>query len=127
MLQAGQQVDWASVRFLVAAPRKKPTIDDILTAVSKRYGCTKDELKSPSRKRCFSYPRQLVMYLARLLTDYSYPQIGRIIGDRDHTTPLFAFQKISRLRETNHRLAAVLDELAATVSAMVTAREVTVQ
>jgi chromosomal replication initiator protein len=57
---------------------------------------------SPSRVRRIARPRQIAMYLARQLTKMSYPQIGRRLGGRDHTTILHGNRKIIRmLRETN--------------------------
>jgi len=49
--------------------------------------------------------------MCRQLTTCSYPQIGRMFGDRDHTTVLFAFRKISRLVESDPQLADELRQL----------------
>ena len=46
------------------------------------------------RSRAIAYPRQIAMYLARQLTDYSLPEIGEYFGGRDHTTVMHAHEKI---------------------------------
>jgi chromosomal replication initiator protein len=54
------------------------------------------ELKGKKRNRAIVYPRQVAMYLARDLTDYSLPEIGSFFGGRDHTTVLHACDKITK-------------------------------
>ena len=51
------------------------------------------------------------MYLSRQLTKCSYPQIGRLFGDRDHTTVLFAYRKISAMVGSNEAMAEELHQL----------------
>lgn len=89
----------------------RPKIDTIKDVTAKAYGVSKTDLESPCRKRQFAQPRQFAMYMCRQLTTCSYPQIGRMFGDRDHTTVLFAFRKIARLVETNPQVAEELRQL----------------
>jgi len=93
-----------------ASPRP-PRIDTIKDVTARAYGITKQDMESGCRRRQFAQPRQYAMYFCRRLTTCSYPQIGRMFGDRDHTTVLFAYRKISRMAETNAQLAAELAEL----------------
>ena len=51
-------------------------------------------------------PRQVSMYIAKVLTPRSLPEIGRRFGGRDHTTVLHAVRKIERLLLTDEKLAA---------------------
>ena len=74
----------------------KVTIDQVLTAVAGYYKVTEDALVSASRTRTIAYPRQVAMYLARTETDASLPQIGARLGNRDHTTVLYGYEKIAR-------------------------------
>jgi chromosomal replication initiator protein len=89
----------------------RPKIDTIKDVTAKAYGVAKADLESACRKRQFAQPRQYAMYMCRQLTTCSYPQIGRMFGDRDHTTVLFAFRKISRLVGENASLADELRQL----------------
>jgi chromosomal replication initiator protein len=93
-----------------AAPRP-PRIDTIKDVTARAYGVTKQDLESSCRKRQFAQPRQYAMYLARTMTTCSYPQIGRMFGDRDHTTVLFAFRKISKAVKANEALADEMRQL----------------
>ena len=54
-----------------------------------------------SRKRSIVRPRQLAMFLAKDLTNKSYPEIGELFGGRDHTTVLHAYRKVTDLMSEN--------------------------
>ncbi|HMM48062.1 MAG TPA: chromosomal replication initiator protein DnaA [Miltoncostaeaceae bacterium] len=70
-------------------------IETVQSEVCRFYGVTKDELIGDRRTRRIVGPRQMAMYLARELTDASLPAIGRAFGGRDHTTVMYAVQKIT--------------------------------
>ena len=62
------------------------TLKQIETAVCRKHGITPEQLKGPRRNYEFVWARQEFFYLARTLTQRSYPEIGRWCGGRDHTT-----------------------------------------
>lgn len=70
---------------------------DILKAVSAYYSITTEDLTGPRRSRNITVPRQMIMYLSRLLTDTSLPKIGDMLGGRDHSTILHGCAKIESL------------------------------
>ncbi len=96
---------------LGGSPVRAPKIDTIKDVTAKAYGVSKQDLESSCRKRQFAQPRQYAMYLSRQLTKCSYPQIGRMFGDRDHTTVLFAYRKISAMVARNEGMAEELRQL----------------
>jgi chromosomal replication initiator protein len=104
-------VDKAIQLQLGGANLRPPKIDTIKDVTAKAYGVTKHDLESSCRKRQFAQPRQYAMYLARQLTTCSYPQIGRLFGDRDHTTVLFAFRKITKQVQGNEGFAEEMRQL----------------
>ncbi|HVW30940.1 MAG TPA: chromosomal replication initiator protein DnaA [Acidimicrobiia bacterium] len=67
----------------------------ILEETAKMFGWTVDDLCGRSRRRPLVTARQIGMYVFRELTDYSYPQIAREFGGRDHTTVMHAVEKIT--------------------------------
>ncbi|MDQ4098304.1 MAG: chromosomal replication initiator protein DnaA [Actinomycetota bacterium] len=69
----------------------------ILDATSEMFGHPVEELCGKSRSRPLVQARQVGMYVFRELTDFSYPAIGRVFGNRDHTTVMHAVEKISQL------------------------------
>ncbi len=70
-------------------------IDLIQEAVGRHYGITIDELVGEKRTKRVVVPRQVAMFLCRELTDASLPAIGRAFGGRDHTTVIYAVQKVT--------------------------------
>ena len=71
------------------------SIDVIQGEVCRYFGVTLDELTGDKRTRRIVGPRQTAMYLSRELTDASLPAIGRSFGGRDHTTVMYAVQKVA--------------------------------
>lgn len=71
-------------------------IDLVQEAVARHYGITLDELIGEKRTKRVVEPRQVAMYLSRELTDASLPAIGRAFGGRDHTTVIYAVQKMTK-------------------------------
>lgn len=113
---AGKPIDRNAVEKSIqlqmgGAPSRAPRIDTIKDVTAKAYGVTKNELESACRKRQYALPRQYAMYLSRQLTKCSYPQIGRMFGDRDHTTVLFAYRKIAAMVASNEAMADELRQL----------------
>lgn len=77
--------------------QKRIKIEEIQKVVSRHYNVSKQDLLSTRRTRMIVKPRQVAMYLAKVLTPRSLPEIGRRFGGRDHTTVLHAIRKIEDL------------------------------
>jgi chromosomal replication initiator protein len=84
---------------------------EILTRVASYYGLAMQDLLGPRRTREVAMARQVGMYLVRQLTSLSLPQIGRELGDRDHTTVLYGVDKISALFEKDDQLRRQILEI----------------
>jgi hypothetical protein len=80
---------------LPAKPR--PSINDIQRIVAGKYDVTVSDILSPRRDQNIVRPRQVAYYLAKTLTVWSLPEIGRRFGGRDHTSVLSGCRKIERL------------------------------
>lgn len=80
------------------------SVENIQKTTAQYYNVKLSELLGKSRKRSIVRPRQLAMYLAKELTDKSYPEIGEIFGGRDHTTVLHAYKKMNELLSENNDL-----------------------
>lgn len=93
-----------------AAPAKRTTVDFVKRHVAESYGVTLSDLESKSRKREVVRPRQIAMYIARQLTDQSYPQIARRFS-RDHSTILHGDKLIEKMVAENPVFAAEVDAL----------------
>ena len=96
--------------IIVNGGPKRLTADIIVDAVSEYYDIPKEELLGKKRSREISYPRQVAMWLCREMTDMSLPKIGEHFGGRDHTTVIFAYDKIAEeLKNNPATRSAILD------------------
>jgi chromosomal replication initiator protein len=81
------------------------TIDEIQRVVCEYYKLRMPDLLSPRRARAVARPRQAAMYLSKILTNRSLPEIGRKFGGRDHTTVMHAVRKIEELKASDANIA----------------------
>ncbi len=77
------------------------TIDKIQTVVCKFFKISKNEMLSSRRSRYLVRPRQTAIYLTKILTTKSLPEIGREFSNRDHTTIIHSVKTIEKLKEKN--------------------------
>src|SRR5450432_80573 len=73
------------------------TIEGIQREVASYFDVKLHDLKGPKRHRAIAHPRMVAMFLARKLTNMSYPEIGSRFGGKDHSTVISAVRKIERL------------------------------
>jgi len=92
------------LKNLLAAPSKVVSVKKIIQAVAEFYDLKEKEIISSSRKKEIVKPRQIAMYLLREELKSSFPFIGRKFGGKDHTTAIYAFEKISKELEKSESL-----------------------
>jgi chromosomal replication initiator protein len=95
----------------LAPPQNKPTLEGILETASLYFGTGIADLVGRGRSAPLALQRQIVMYVMRLETGASYPQIGEILGGRDHTTVLHGCEKIAEEIRTSQDLGRQVNEL----------------
>ncbi len=93
------------------AEPKRVRIEDIQRVVARQYNVSRADLLSSRRTANVVRPRQVAMYLAKILTLRSLPEIGRRFGGRDHTTVLHAVRKIENLAGNDSTLAEEIEAL----------------
>jgi chromosomal replication initiator protein len=84
-----------------ALPARRVTVALIKERVSRAYGLTVKEMDHHRRDQRLTIPRQIAMYLATELTDNSLPQIAREFQKKDHTTIMYARDKVKQLMEVD--------------------------
>ena len=99
------------LKDLLNLSENKVTIDSIQTIVCKFYKISKNEMLSPRRSRYLVRPRQTAIYLAKMLTSKSLPEIGRSFSNRDHTTVIHSVKTIDKLRKEDNELNVNIDSL----------------
>jgi chromosomal replication initiator protein len=84
---------------------------DILAKVAKHFGVDPEAVRGKGRRKELVGPRQVAMYLIRELTTHSFPEIGRFFTDRDHSTVMYAVQKVTEAIEEDSELDRVVRSL----------------
>ncbi len=87
------------------------TMADILRATAERFEVATADVKGKGRRQELVVPRQIAMYLIRELTPHSYPEIGQFFSGRDHSTVMYAVQKVTDQIEADKQYASVVREL----------------
>lgn len=87
------------------------SIGNIQKAVADFYNITIDDLKGKKRSAKIAYPRQIGMYLAKILTDETLQRIGQEFGGRDHSTVIHACDKITEDLKGNKKLEGEINEI----------------
>lgn len=86
---------------IISTPKKMVNFKNIIQAVSEFYDINVNDLTNRSRKKEVVKPRQITMYLIREELSGSYPFIGEKLGGRDHTTVMYACQKVEKEIKNN--------------------------
>jgi hypothetical protein len=98
-------------------PITAPRVRFVIEHVAAFYGISMVEMIADRREKRIVKPRQVAMYLARLLTPRSLPEIGRRLGGKDHTTVLHGCRVITADLETSEALAADVADLTRRIDA----------
>ncbi|MCZ4255277.1 chromosomal replication initiator protein DnaA [Sulfitobacter sp. G21635-S1] len=90
---------------------RKISVEEIQRKVSEHYNIRLSDMIGPKRLRSYARPRQVAMYLCKLMTSRSLPEIGRRFGGRDHTTVMHGVRRIEELKTTDDQIAEDLQLL----------------
>lgn len=108
MVLARQVIDGVDPQTTLPKPVQ---VEDIRAEVCETYNLTLEQMTGRSRTRAISLPRQIAMYLARVLTKHSLEEIGSFFGGRDHSTVKHAYDKIRNRMDARPELKRVIKSL----------------
>jgi chromosomal replication initiator protein len=92
------------------------TPERIVAAVAEAFGVKSEVLCGPRRTRAVVLPRQIAMYLTRQLTELPLVEIGHLYGKRDHSTVLYACEKVAELIANDSAMADKINGLISTLA-----------
>ena len=111
----GREIDMDLTQDCLAdvlrASEHKITVEEIQRKVSEYYNIRMSDIIGPKRLRSYARPRQVAMYLCKMLTSRSLPEIGRRFGGRDHTTVMHGVRRIEELKSTDGQIAEDVEML----------------
>ena len=99
------------LKDLLNLAENKVTIDLIQTLVCKFFKISKNEMLSSRRSRYLVRPRQTAIYLTKILTSKSLPEIGREFSNRDHTTIIHSVKTIEKLKDKDPEMVENINKL----------------
>ena len=99
------------LKDLLNLSENRVTVDLIQSLVCKFYKISKTEMLSARRSRYLVRPRQIAIYLTKILTSKSLPEIGRDFSNRDHTTVIHSIKTIENLKKNDQELCNNIDTL----------------
>lgn len=99
-----------------------PLVSEIQQATARHFGVSMIDLLSQRRSRDVARPRQVAMYLCRMLTVRSFPEIGSLFGDRDHTTVMHAVKVIRSLVREDPELERAVSTISRQIAVIVSRR-----
>jgi chromosomal replication initiator protein len=106
------EIAQAQLRDFFANPNQRVvSIEAILRSVAEYFGLSPNDLRGKKRTKAIAFPRQIAMYLAREMTEYSTTEVGIEFGGRDHTTVMYACQKIENGMKTDSTLEPMIQIL----------------
>ena len=99
------------LKDLLNISENKVTIDLIQTTVCRFFKISKNEMLSSRRSRYLVRPRQTAIYLTKILTSKSLPEIGREFSNRDHTTIIHSVKTIEKIKEKDSDMLENINKL----------------
>ncbi len=105
-------INISRVKSLIKDDRRKEAgIDDVKSITAGYFNIALSELISNKKQRVYSYPRQMAMYLCRKYTDSSFKQIGDAFGNKDHSTVIYAVNRIEKYKARKKEIREDLNKL----------------
>jgi chromosomal replication initiator protein len=99
----------SALKEILHRQSKNITIEEIINKVAKAFNVKPADIKSRKKHKLYALPRQVAMYLARELTQFSYPEIGSAFGGKDHSTVIYAAKKIEQKITADHSFRMLVD------------------
>ncbi len=110
-LPLSESLAQSALREILHRNTRTITVEGIIAHVAKVYNVKVSDIKSKKKHKLYSGPRQIGMYLAREMTELSYPGIGEAFGGKDHTTVIYAIKKIEKKMAEDHAMKGILESM----------------
>jgi len=116
---ASVQVAAEVLRDFVSSTNRAIDSAEVISSVCKHYGVSKEEILCKNRKKELIIPRQVTIYLIREMTHKSLPEIGKIMGGKDHTTIMHSHKKIEELLKVDLLIKNDIENIRASLQSVI--------
>lgn len=101
-----------AIRDIISEQQPIPvTVEKIIGEVARTFSVTSEDIRSSKQNAAVSSPRQIAMYIVRVVTGMTMDKIGMEFGGRNHATVVYATSKIEKQLETDSRLKGLVDDI----------------
>ena len=112
----GREIDLDLVKEVLSSLVKhnkkgEVSIEEIIKVIAGKLNIKISDIKAHNKNKNIVFARQIAMYLSRKLTNYSFPDIGQKIGGRDHSTVIYANNKILNSIKSDNKLKILIQEI----------------
>jgi chromosomal replication initiator protein len=112
----GREIDLDLVKEVLSSlvkhnKKSDVSIEEIIKVTAGKLNIKVSDIKAHNKNKNLVFARQIAMYLARKLTTYSFPDIGQKIGGRDHSTVIYANNKILNAIKIDSKLKILIQEI----------------
>jgi chromosomal replication initiator protein len=98
-------------KILRRIEREEVTIEEIIKTIAAKLNVKISDIKSQKKNKSLVFARQIAMYLARKMTALSFPDIGEKVGGRDHSTVIYANNKMKKACDDDKNLKRIIQEI----------------
>jgi chromosomal replication initiator protein len=98
-------------KILRRIEREEVTIEEIIKTIAAKLNVKISDIKSQKKNKSLVFARQIAMYLARKMTALSFPDIGEKVGGRDHSTVIYANNKMKKACDDDKNLKKIIQEI----------------
>lgn len=98
-------------KILKRIEKEEVTIEEIIKTIAAKLNVKVSDIKSQKKNKNLVFARQIAMYLARKLTALSFPDIGEKVGGRDHSTVIYANNKMKKACDEDKNLKKIVQDI----------------
>jgi chromosomal replication initiator protein len=99
------------LKDLLKIKRKVVSVDLVLKEVSRAFNVKISDIKSNKKHKSIVLPRQICMYLLKKLTDLSFPEIGQVLGGKNHSTIIYGVKKVEGFMGRDSKIKSTVEKI----------------
>jgi chromosomal replication initiator protein len=99
------------LKDLLKIKRKDVSVDSIIRGVAGAFNVKVSDIKSNRKHNSIVLPRQICMYLLKKLTGMSFPEVGRVLGGKNHSTVIYGVKRVEEIIGKDSKIKNVIEKI----------------